>query len=829
MNMAFLSGWQFDLLSFGLGIVLAVVFGFLLFRLRRPISTLREGMGESYRTAVEALTTPSGQGYRSDLMHWAQSAHMLPHLFALEEILLPPRLLLAPPPLDPSQPAEYDAPVLYPFTPDWPLLSGAYGGATFPLHQLLPVKTHTAVVGVPGSGKTVILAAFVLEWLRRTGEAGAPAAGLPRNIYYANALDLTLPAQGKDAIAPLAPAVQLHAATLSGSQIPSLLRGSFRGDGTVLLLDAVDELAFPAQAEVRKWIQILIGQYPRLRVIATLPPEEINAWRAMGFGVIAPALWTPPDNRKFLEQWGTRWPETVSSDRKLPEKPEPALLIGWISRQTVGFTPLDITLRAWAAFSADMEGSTSAGDQQAYINRHLPPAAEDALGQVVRSMLAEGISAPTRRQVESAMALAWPHSEHSLPPVEDSLDEMINRGVMRRRTGGHVSFGHLLIAARLGALAIAKEENIPGLLSTSVSPIAELAASALAAQEEIATLVSARLAPAKNTEDDSDPGRTGMPPLVEDGWRTLRVAAWLHDAPPTAPWRVEVFRRLMKILRAPSQPFPMRTRALCAFLNSRDASAGQLFRQILATEDSDSESRILAALGLGAMGDPSAVEILAPLMEAGSREVRWAGALALGRIASRPALDALGQYLLQGEDDVRRAAAEALALDPVEGHAMLKEAIQDAELLVRRAAVFGLARTASQWALDTLVQVQVEDGQWAVKSAAAQAVEKLRGDLELPLSATPAPSELPWLVKFAAQRKTGIAPGAPAIGMLKRAVREGDVAERAAAMDMLGRLDGGDYLAELTMGLGDGDPLVRNMAFEALWLEQIQRKIAAED
>jgi HEAT repeat protein len=817
MSMKFLTNWRFDGLSFWIGFFLALLLAAVLFRLRARMASFREAMAESYRTALEALTTTAAQGYRNDLMRWAESSHIVSHLFALEEILLPPRLLAAPPPLDPDQPPEYDAPALFPFTPDWPQLAESYGANGIPVPQLLPLKTHLLLVGLPGSGKSTALAALTLEWLRRSADTTAPVAGIPKSLFYVNAHDLALPNSTKDALVPLDAAIQHYASTLSASQIPPYLKNNLKAEGSLVLLDAVDELPFPAQDEVRDWVRALTAQYPKTRLIVTIDPNEIHHWRPMGFAVATPAPWLPADHRSFLEQWGKRWHEIVASDRKTAEKADPALLIGWLSRQTLGLSPLDITLRAWAAFSGDLQGTTAASDQQAYVTRLLPAAAEEAMAHVTRTMIAENVSAPSRKQVESAMALAWPHSEQSLPPVEEFFDEMLDHGVLRKRTAGRVSFGHMVLAARLSSFALGKEENLPALLFESRIPLAALAATAVAAQGDVSTLVSARLTPSLKKEEEPSAGEAQIPPVVEEGWKLLQVAAWLRDAPSNAPWRVEVFRRLMKVVRSSSQPFPLRARALSAFLNSRDASANQLFRQLLTSPDSDPEARILAALGLGAMGDQSAVEILSKQIESDSRDLRWAGALALGRIASHAAIDVLGQILLQGEDDVRRAVAEALSLDPVEGHGILREAIQDAELLVRRAAVFGLARTGQPWALEILEHVQLEDGQWAVKSAAAQAVERLHGEADTPLVPMPPPANLPWLVAFATQRKSGLAPGAPTLAMLERAVREGEPRQRQAAVEALGAMEGDRFLQDLCMGLSDGESSVRNPAFESLW------------
>ena len=54
--------------------------------------------------------------------------------------------------------------------------------------------------------------------------------------------------------------------------------------------------------------------------------------------------------------------------------------------------------------------------------------------------------------------------------------------------------------------------------------------------------------------------------------------------------------------------------------------------------------------------------------------------------------------------NLRRAAAEALANDPVEGHAMLKEGATLDDIMLRRAVVHGLSRVGQPWAVEMLQQ-----------------------------------------------------------------------------------------------------------------------------
>ncbi|MDP1779206.1 MAG: HEAT repeat domain-containing protein, partial [Anaerolineales bacterium] len=106
-----------------------------------------------------------------------------------------------------------------------------------------------------------------------------------------------------------------------------------------------------------------------------------------------------------------------------------------------------------------------------------------------------------------------------------------------------------------------------------------------------------------------------------------------------------------------------------------------------------------------------------PLLEnalsAPSLSVRRAACMALVAIGTNEALEAVGQTLLNGDEDIRRAAGEALANDPVEGHAMLRDGVTIKDILLRRAVMYGLGRINEPWALEILQNIQGDDDQWA--------------------------------------------------------------------------------------------------------------------
>jgi len=294
----------------------------------------------------------------------------------------------------------------------------------------------------------------------------------------------------------------------------------------------------------------------------------------------------------------------------------------------------------------------------------------------------------------------------------------------------------------------------------------------------------------------------------------LCVARWLRDAPRETAWRGKVFASLLTLLQAEGQPLGLRSQAMAAFVVSGDPGATALFRQLLSSRSFDLLP--LAALGSGAMRDVKAIDALEELMQAPVGAVRRATCLALVTIGTPNSLDAVGRALLQGDEELRRAAAEALANDPGEGHAMLKEGAALPDIMVRRAVVHGLSRVGQPWAMDTLQHLQVEDDQWAVRNLANQYLEQMQNiDPRVPRRLTP-PSESPWLIEFAGKEGMGIPRGGPATEVLLSAFKLGETEQRLAALPYLKRVANEGVIGALYNAMYGEDPEVREAAFYAI-------------
>ena len=163
---------------------------------------------------------------------------------------------------------------------------------------------------------------------------------------------------------------------------------------------------------------------------------------------------------------------------------------------------------------------------------------------------------------------------------------------------------------------------------------------------------------------------------------------------------------------------------------------------------------------------------------------------------------------------MKPATAEALAQCGEEGVAYLHEAVESEDVMVRRAAVLGLAQAEAR---DVLLEVAREDEQWIVRSGAAAALDELEAREKIQGVAPPPEIEqLGWLISWAAARGEGVGLGPAARRMLWRALSEGDTPVRLAAAQILAQVGRPEDIEPLRSALADADPAVAGAALEAL-------------
>jgi HEAT repeat protein len=541
-----------------------------------------------------------------------------------------------------------------------------------------------------------------------------------------------------------------------------------------------------------------------------------------------------------------------SGDRHAEDGDQPAVEPRLSYRLTPP-TPLEATIELVIQLRGQMPSNTPAGRMAQFMAVLLPPPEPDAeghvawplatghraLGCLALAALEQGRIMLGREEIQSTVTEAMPPSQFALDEESDAGltrdDSKAARDEEEHRTLQVVDCCRALTAASAPIRAWGNRRYL------FAHPIvaAYVAARHLASDADAeggATILAHADDPAWMPVWRFYMGLALVEPLVQHLLggpddlflnRLWMAAVALMAAPPgRAAWREALMTRLARLLMNARLPELLRDRALVALIDSGDAGVGLLLKQ--AIRHGDPYLRAGGALGLGVLGREQDLPLIEAALNDDYLEVRLAAISALGRlsmIGSEPALELIVTAMIEAEDEAQRAAAETLAdLSPA-GHAVLRDGAKDPDLIVRRAAVYGLAAVNEPWVREILESMQ-QDDEWLVRNAAIEALAGMGfGDDEeapsLELTLPKAEAET-WLIAWAAERGEGTGVGEAALNTLARALSEGDVTIRQMAVETLGRVADPRTVDTLRQSLRDPEPAVREMALLAL--DEVSRR-----
>jgi HEAT repeat protein len=785
---SFPGAWRFDLLSALIGAVLALLGVGLLYAGRRPLQARYAALRGRVEQASQRLHLAAEAQYRQwlaeQLPRWIAWSALDPRL---TRCLIEPTLLPLPP---------YPSTQIQALPPEDPV----------PLRQVLRTTRRLFIYGPPGSGRTGALCYLIQEALAERLDGEASPALLP--------LYVRLPLIEHNPIAPPeAPLLEFlgrMVPLILRPRLDGMIRTALRDGSALLLLDELDEVPSPRRPEVVRWLGRLLEAYPGLRIVVAGDHCPTQPLETIGFIALPLAPWSRADVERFLERWAeaTGIPLTELRERSAV----------WRRNRTGRWCPADVA----AALALGSARPGDPGLYDAFLERLLQeilgktaltmPGARLVLGRVALRLLEEERFRITLEDLEQALRQTLP--ELAAPTARRQIDAAIEALTAPGRPivpidEEHGHFRHPLLQAYLAAWAVAQAGD-PGPLSSHIDdPRWEAVFAFYAALGPMAGIVERIL---------SEP---------DDAFHTrlLRVAEWIAVASPQAPWRATGMAALARAFLKSGLPPALRRRLAEALVRTGDRGVPVLFHKAL--RHPDREIRLAAVRGLGWLGQESDLPFLEQALSDPEPEIRRAAVIALEEHGTEPAMQRLVLLVLEAEEEIRVLAAEGLRNYP-EGPQLLREATEEADWRVRRAAAFALAGFREEWARARLETLAREDREWLVRSAAQDALARWTASRE------PAPpdlrpvvlEQLGWLIEWAVREGEGIG-GGSARQSLCRALERGEAEVRRAALLTLARIGEADDLAAIRPVAFDPqvDALTRDLALRAL--EAIARRTGA--
>lgn len=795
-------------------------------KIRQEIKNRSEALQRANYAALE-------ERFRKETLRRAQGTHIFSSLFALDEILIEPRVLLPLPQIQPEKapPVETIVTHAISYLPDWPEFPRHYHYPTLTLPAVMSRGCNILLTGQPGQGKSVALASLAAQACRRNPTLGSLSNALPLYVHITDfAYDVS---PVIDPAGLLIDAVSTYLPTISRSQAPKFIRPYFDQNNVLVIIDGLDELSTPKLKQATEFLRALLQQYPQTRLVTTGSSEYWDGLVELGLLPVAAAGWDQQDAAGFLNKLSDLWAKEVSplnSTSDVSKRFDPELVGRWIQAEFQHLSPLEWSLKGWAAFTGDFRGSTCGDDVEAWADRLIPAHFRPVLEKLALKMVMAGQLTIPAQEVDSALGgtgvektsmqpVKSPANGPASAPIEGSdakpsktpqikteeqstrrpTSALIQSGLLQERLNGQVAFNHPVLCSLLASRALfANQTKSKDLLIQQNWTGKNLVLRHLSTQMDISHLVNSIL------RDDSEPLFRNL----------MLVSRWLKYAPLPAAWRGVVLRKLVENLQNPSLPLGIRQRCLAALVCSHDLSLPAVFRQNLSS--GSSEQRAFYGLGLGLLQDQKSTTDLVGLLNDADESVRDSACLALTSIGSRQAIETITRLLLQGDERSRRAAAEALSKVPNTGEQVLKEGATFEDLLVRRAVVFGLQQIEAPWAGQLLQKMSIEDGQWIVRNAATQANENLQHSDRLIPQPLPQPSHSAWLIQFAGKQGIGIPAGSAATELLLLALKTGSEEEQIASLEYLRIIPSPEVAAAIYDAAFTGSRLLREHALDAI-------------
>ena len=791
--------WQFDSLSFLIGLLLGLVlaYGFLrlLPFLRRQYARLTGWV----RERVAYLRSGVAVRFRAETAAYASTHHLLGNRATLDALFVPPRLLA--PLEDPALlPEDRGASALNYLWPEWTRGIGVPIPPTMTVEQLLQNGRRVIIAAEPGMGKTSLLAYLAYRCASATAESKDPLANsLPVFVHIAE-LGLTISGEAEDAETILVNALQKRANPLTGPGIKDLLHQKLKAGQVLLLLDGWDALPSQKRPFVAEWLEKLLHKYRRTQTFVASGLSGHGLLLELDFTWTTLLPWRLGEAEAFA----------AKSIQALSISQSPRLPYFWQPGQTAAATMLNYALRGLKQISQDAKRPLSEYEllqQSLSLLSDTQPLAEQTIAfwqKLGYLMLQEGKIALSSDEVT---AVAEQFAQEADGQINRSVANQLQKSL--KNSTIFVMWGNGTLSCR-GLLW--RDFLAAGYLITQAD---EAAVATHLHDDEWAQTLRFYVAQADPTPlakqllkgQDNSPSRESV----------FQVASWLPLTAAKGEWRRQTMILLGQMIRSgASFTQVIRQRATAAMARSGEPGVMTFVSQLL--ERSDPLLRQLGTSAMAHLGTDQAIGSLAKMVTDGDDLVRQTAVYGLlthqhHPLAEQPLLAAL----LSDDEEVSQTVAEGLALNGERGTEILQEALADDDIQVRRAAVLGLSLLDDDWVEKQLIQVERHDDEWFVRSAANGALETVRTRRKAIKWQPPNPADQRWLTSAFRENGRIVPDGSAAMPFLVQLISESDEPKmRAAAATLLSHLPALDAMPALETAARDSDFLVSEAAFTTL-------------
>lgn len=805
--------WHFDPLSALIGAGIALLLTWLVYRFRDELRLGWKTTTAPLLRLRHRMQASAEDRYRELVVTKARSLVTSAHVAPLDAIFVEPALLTPAPPSLSALETE-----LEPSTSQRVSLRQILGG-----HPLL------AILGESGAGRTTLLAHLALlcasAGLETEGNTetetplGPDQQRLPFYVPL-SAMDWdeqdqmdskdeppeSNPKRAKqerdDQVKRLINAAVAAVGGRGGLANP--LRQHLEAGKVIVLADGWDELVPEQRQRATDWLSELVAACPGNLWLVAAGTRGYAPLAEAGFVPLALAPW----NMVQVEQFARRWVEAYTREDQASPVSAHRLTVELQHAAQMGLSPFELALRAFT-YLADQKAAIGRAalfdralelllQQEREEDAWVSAACRMALGQLASQFQQEKHATGSREEIGAAIEPALPPSEELPANATARAFRALTgeRGLLRLVGENRYAFAHPLWQAYLAARQLIAVTPT-ALIERLDDPYWAETLRFYAEFGDMGPLVTEWL----RTPDD----------MFYTRLRTL--GSWISAAPEDAAWRNGAMAILARVFLKPGHPAQIQRTLAETLAATRMPGIAYLFKQALQHPAAD--NRAAAVLGLTRVATEADMPTLEAALADEDLAMREAAVRGLSHLNVDTAARWLTHVLLEGDDALRSLAAEELAQCGDQGMAILIEALQSEDVIIRRGAVSGLAQIGAR---EILEEIAREDEQWIVRSAAAAALEQIEGTEGEIAGVAPPPEigQLPWLISWAATQGEGVGIGDAARRMLLRALSEGDTTVRLNAVRMLAQTGRSDDIKLLRAALADPDPVIASAALDAL-------------